>query len=62
MQQNLRKQVKMLKALQNISYTEIAELLEISRSAMYNWLKEQYNLSQTKANRLQEIIETLKEV
>jgi predicted DNA-binding protein YlxM (UPF0122 family) len=62
MQQNLRKQVKMLKALQNISYTEIAELLEISRSAMYNWLKEQYNLSQTKADRLQEIIETLKEV
>lgn len=62
MQENLRKQVKMLKALQNISYTEIAELLEISRSAMYNWLKEQYNLSQTKADRLQEIIETLKEV
>lgn len=62
MQENLRKQVKMLKALQNISYTEIAELLEISRSAMYNWLKEQYNLSQTKADRLKEIIETLKEV
>jgi transposase len=38
MQENLRKQVKIIKALQNITYTEIAEDLEISRSAFYNWL------------------------
>lgn len=62
MQKELRNQVKMLKALQNITYTEIAELLEISRSAFYNWLYEQYALSQEKADRLKEIIETVKEV
>ena len=38
MQDELRKQVKLLKALQGISYTEIAEHLEIHRNSLYNWL------------------------
>lgn len=62
MQENLRKQVKIIKALQNITYTEIAEDLEISRSAFYNWLNGQYSLSQEKETRLKEILELIKEV
>ena len=59
--ENLRKEVKMIKALQDISYTELAEFLEIKRSSFYNWLKGQYNLSEEKQNRLSDIIDTLKE-
>ena len=38
MQENLRKQVKLLKALQNVSYVSIAEDLEIKKNSFYNWL------------------------
>lgn len=62
MQDNLRKQTKMLKALQNITYTEIAEHLEINRNSFYNWLNGYYNLSADKEKRLLEIITLLSEV
>ena len=62
MQEKLRKEVKIIKALQNITYTEFAEDLEISRSAFYNWLNGQYDLSTQKEKRLIEIIEMIKEV
>lgn len=62
MQENLRKKVRILKALQNVTYTEIAEHLEISRNSFYNWLKGYYNLSADKLNRLNEIINLLSEV
>lgn len=62
MQDNLRKEVKIIKALQNITYTEMAEHLEISRSAFYNWVAGQYSLSKEKEQRLAEIIEMIKEV
>ena len=61
MQNELRKEVKLLKALQGISYTEIAEHLEIHRNSLYNWLNQQYSLSTDKENRLIEIIGYLKE-
>jgi len=35
---DLRKKVKMLKALQGISYKEIAEYLELRPKSFYNWL------------------------
>lgn len=38
MQNELRLQVKLLKAVQGVSYTEIAEHLEIHRNSLYNWL------------------------
>lgn len=62
MQEKLRKEVKIIKALQGITYTEMANDLEISRSAFYNWLNGQYSLSQEKEKRLIEIIELIKEV
>lgn len=62
MNESLRKQVKILKALQNISYKEIAEYLEINQNSFYNFINGQYNLSQEKAERLQEIIINLKEI
>lgn len=62
MQENLRKQIKMLKALQNITYTEIAEHLELNRNSFYNWLNGYYNLSIEKERRLIEIINLLSEV
>ena len=38
MNESLRKQVKILKALQNISYKEIAEYLEINQNSFYNFI------------------------
>ena len=62
MQDILRKKVKVLKALQNVTYTEIAEDLEINRNSFYNWLSGQYELSKEKENRLIEIIDLISEV
>ena len=61
MNQKLRIEVKLLKALQGISYKEIAYYLEISPDSFYNWLKGYYNFSEEKQNRLLDIISCLKE-
>ena len=57
----LRKEVKLLKAIQGISYKEIAEFLEIQRNSFYNWLKGYYNFSDERQARLYEVIACLKE-
>lgn len=62
MDEYLRKEVKMLKALQGVSYSSIAEDLEIKKNSFYNWLKGYYNLSTEKQRRLKEIIELISEV
>ena len=61
MQNKLRKEIKLLKALQDINYNEIAEYLEIKRNSFYCWLKGYYSLSTKKTNKLIEIINNLKE-
>lgn len=61
MQETLRKRVKVLKAIQNISYTELADYLEIHRNSFYNWLNGYYNLSRETEMKLIEIINTLQE-
>ena len=61
MNENLRKEVKLLKALQGISYKEIAEFLEIRQDSFYNWLKGYYDLGEVKQHRLLEVIACLKE-
>jgi hypothetical protein len=57
----LRKEVKILKALQNISYKEIAEYLELKPYCFYSWLNGYYNFSANKLELLKECIDTLKE-
>lgn len=57
----LREQCKLLKALQNISYKELAEYLEIKQDSFYSWLRGYYNLSDEKQQRLKEILTNLKE-
>ena len=61
MNDKLRKDVKLLKALQGISYKEIAELLEIRQDSFYNWLKGYYEFGEERQNRLLEVICCLKE-
>lgn len=34
----MRKEVKVFKALQNVTYNELAEFLEIKTNSFYNWL------------------------
>ena len=58
----LRREVKLLKALQGISYTELAEsYLEIKKNSFYSWLHGDFDLSLEKQKLLYEVIETLKE-
>lgn len=61
MQNDLRRKVKLLKALQNITYTEIAEHLEINKNSFINWLHCYYDFGIEKEKRLIEIIEILSE-
>ena len=61
MNEYLRKECKLLKALQGISYTEIAGYLELSASSFYNLLCNAYDFGEEKQQKLQEIIANLKE-
>lgn len=61
MNDNLRREVKLLKALSDISYKEIAEYLEIRQDSFYSWLKGYYDFGTVRTQRLQEIIANLKE-
>lgn len=61
MNNELRKQVKLLKALQGISYKEIAEYLEIKVDSLYSWLRGNYDFSEKRLSMLQNVIANLKE-
>lgn len=58
----LRKKVKVLCALQDISYKEISEYLEIKIGSFYNYMSGSYDLSEEKQILLNDIIDTLKEI
>ncbi len=58
-QDYLRKKVKLIKALQGISYKEISEYLDIKTNSLYNFLKGQYDLSDEKASILDDILSNL---
>ena len=62
MNEYLRKECKLLKAIQGISYKEIAEYLEITQDSFYCWIKGNYDLGNKKQQRLRTIIEDLKEI
>ena len=61
MNDKVRKQVRLLKALQNISYKEIAGYLEIRPDSLSAWLKGNYDFSEKRLSMLQDIITNLKE-
>lgn len=57
----LRKRVKLIKALQGISYREIAEYIELPPKSFYSWLNGQYEFSQQREKRLIDVLNTLQE-
>lgn len=61
MNEFLRKECKMLKAMQGVSYKELAELLEVRQDSFYSWLKGYYDYSDRRQLRLKEILDTIKE-
>ena len=61
MRQDLRVEVKLLKALQGVSYKEIAEYLEVKQDSFYSWLKGNYEFGEEKELLLKEVITNIKE-
>jgi len=57
----LRREIKLLKALQGVEYKEIAEYLEVKACSFYAWIRGSYNFSTDRKNRLYEIIGFLKD-
>ena len=56
-QEEMRKKVKMAKAMNDdVYYKDFANYLCISQNSFYNWLKGYYNLSNKKADKLEEVI------
>lgn len=56
------KQVRLLKAIHNVSYGSIAEELGITRNSLYNWMRGSYEFSKQKQQALQQIIDRYEEV
>lgn len=57
---NLRYRCKLIKALGQVdSYIELAEMIEIKRKSFYNWLRGEYNLSNSKKILLNNILDDL---
>ena len=54
--EQLRKQVRRLKAFQQITYKEIAELNDIKISSFYAWLQGHYDFSAERKEHLQSVI------
>lgn len=42
----LRKEVRLLKALQGITYKELAEFMEIKQGSFLNWLHNRYDFKE----------------
>lgn len=59
MNEILRKKVKLLHALQDIKYKDMAKRLGISDDSFYSWRKGLYNFGENKQIKLKEIIEEL---
>ena len=61
MNDKLRNECKLIKALQGISYKELAEYIDIKAQSFYSWMKGYYELSDETQERLYEVLSTLKE-
>lgn len=55
-QKDLREQVKLCKVYHNISYKYWSEQIGVTKNAFYNWLHEQYDLSESKAEELEDLV------
>ena len=56
-QQELRKKVRIAKALnRDWSYRQMAEVIQITPNAFYNWLNEYYDLSNDKKSELEDLV------
>ena len=58
----MREKIRLIKALQGISYKEISEYIEIKPNSLYNFLRGDYNLSDEKAETLDCILSNIWEV
>lgn len=58
-QSNLRWLTKLAKITSDFNYNEMAEVLQITDHAFYNWLNGYYDLSVTKANKLKSLLADL---
>lgn len=57
MQEQLRKEVRLAKALNDdIYYKDFAEFLDITEHAFYNWLSGYYSLNRSNSNKLHELV------
>lgn len=57
----LRKEVKLLKALKGIKYKVFAEQLAIREDSFSSWLRGKYSLGEERSQKLYEIVNKLKE-
>ena len=58
-QSNLRWLTKLAKIKSDFNYNEMAEVLQITDHAFYNWLNGYYDLSVTKASKLKSLLADL---
>lgn len=59
--EKLRTQVRVLKALKNISFKTIAEETEIKYNTFLNWLSNQFDFSFAKLKKIKDFIEKSQE-
>lgn len=53
----LRKEVKLAKACNDwLYYKDLADTLELHEHSFYNWLNQEYKLSEAKARKLEDIV------
>lgn len=56
----LRQECRVIKALYNISYKEIAEKLGIKQDSLYAWLRGMYEFSDERSKQLTNLLNELK--
>lgn len=55
-----RKEVKLLKALNDVTYQEFSEMIGLSKGTIYTWLNGQFDLGSEKLSAVEELIADLK--
>ena len=57
----LRTRVKEIKCYQNVNYKELAEYMEMKPQTFYSWLQGLFNFSDANRQKLEDILDILKE-